>query len=345
MANIAAFEQAIGRLYQPLRSALMRLPGPVKAGATEVRLRLGGPVSLTLRGRPAFVTESGRVVYTPTEGCLIAGDQALYESFRALCEYSVHSHQRAIAQGFIPLPGGHRAGVAGAAVVEQGVVSNVRDIAGINLRIARALPGCGGEVAGAFAAIKGSIMLAGPPGSGKTTLLRETVRLLSSGQVGEHHLITVVDERCEIGGSLSGRPQFDLGCCTDLLSGYPKAAGVLTALRVLSPQVIALDEIGDAAECAALSEGLNSGVRFIVTVHAGSREELSRRPVGRALLGTGAFERIFLLSGPENPGRIKEVITPHEAAYQDPRADLALLQLRSVRRGPIGHTVQSRRQS
>lgn len=338
MEKTAAFEEAVSRLYPPLRGALMNLPAKVKAGATEVRLRLGGPVSLTVGGRPVFVSKDGGVLYNADKSCLTACAEAIYESIRALCDYSVHSHQRAIAAGYIPLPGGHRAGIAGTAVTDGGEISNVRDISSINLRIARVVPGCAAEIAKSFMTGSGSIVLAGPPGSGKTTMLRETVRLLSSGAMGAYHLISVVDERCEIGGSLSGAPQFDLGCCTDLLSGYPKAAGVLTSLRVLSPEIIALDEIGDAAECAAISEGLNSGVRFIVSLHAGTKEELNRRPVAKALLDTGAFERIFLLSGAKSPGSIKEVITAYGPYSKEHGDDISLLQLRPVGHRPVGGT-------
>ena len=46
----------------------------------------------------------------------------------------------------------------------------------------------------------------------------------------------MVDERGELGG-------FDLGPNTDLLHGYPKAAGLDVAVRTLSPEIIVCDEL------------------------------------------------------------------------------------------------------
>lgn len=307
-----AFNQAISRLPTPIKARLEKVPDSVKETACEVRLRSGRPISVTIKGIPHFLMENGRVSSLMNSGCKPVSSDELAECLRSLCDYSVHARQKEINAGFIPLPGGHRAGISGTAVGSGYEIENVRDINGINIRIARSLSGSAGTVADMFRKSMGSVILAGPPGSGKTTMLRETVRLLSGGVGGAHRNVAVVDERFEIGGEVDGEAQFDLGCCTDILGGYPKAAGVISALRALSPHIIAFDEVGDSRECAAVSEGLSSGVRFIITMHAGSREEIFKRPVSRKLLETGAFDTVILLSGDDSPGRIKEVIKPYD---------------------------------
>ena len=324
-----SFDTAISRLEPGLHTLLSQVPDSIKALASEVRLRTGRPLSISSDGAPVLVMPGGRIAYRHTAGCHIVTPGELFESFRALCDYSVHAHQSEINSGFIALPGGHRAGISGRAVGDGNNITNIREVGSINIRIARAVAGCGQTVAEAFAASADSFILAGPPGSGKTTLLREVIRLLSGGDIGLYHNISVVDERHEIGGALDGIPQFDLGCCADLLSGYPKAAGVIAALRSLSPQVIAFDEVGDTGECEAVAEGLNSGVRFLITMHIGTREEIFRRPVSRALLDTGAFGQVFLLSGGKRPGEIKEVIRPYDDFHKNRGTHTDLLQLRA----------------
>ena len=77
---------------------------------------------------------------------------------------------------------------------------------------------------------------------------------------------------------------FDLGGCTDVIAGRDKREAVLTALRLLSPEVIVCDEIGSARETECLLEGLNSGVILIASMHARDLPQLARR---------GQFRRLF----------------------------------------------------
>ena len=116
--------------------------------------------------------------------------------------------------------------------------------------------------------------------------------------------VAVVDERGEIAGTYRGVPQNDLGCCCDVLDGYPKAEGILLAVRALSPEVIICDEIGSESEVKAVEQGLNTGVTLIASIHAGSVGELMRRNQAFQLLRTGAFENVALLDAARGPGKI-----------------------------------------
>ena len=96
------------------------------------------------------------------------------------------------------------------------------------------------------------LTLLGPSGCGKTTLLRDLIRQLSDGNAyGPGLRVGVVDERSELAGAYRGRPQNDLGMRTDVLDACPKALGMLLLLRSMSPQVIAVDELGEDADIRA----------------------------------------------------------------------------------------------
>lgn len=56
--------------------------------------------------------------------------------------------------------------------------------------------------------------------------------------------ICVVDERSEIAACHLGIPQNDMGIRTDVLSGCGKSEGMMLMLRSMSPQIIAVDELG-----------------------------------------------------------------------------------------------------
>jgi stage III sporulation protein AA len=100
------------------------------------------------------------------------------------------------AQGYLTIPGGHRIGLCGDAVVQNGRMTGFRNLSGVCIRIARDYP----EIGEGIPIDAGSILILGPPGSGKTTLLRSLIRTCSDKTAGS---IAVVDERGEL---------FPVGC-------------------------------------------------------------------------------------------------------------------------------------
>ena len=241
-----SFDSAVDFLDERLRAALFGVDSHVKESAYEIRLRAARPVVIVTRGGSLFVYESGRTGLVFSPGALAATPAELQASFSRMCGYSVHSNSAAAASGFISLAHGHRAGVCGTAVMaESGTVKSFRDISSVNLRIAHEIPGSADEIyPSVFSHGIVSAIIAGPPLSGKTTLLRDLARRLSGVSGGRYYRVAIVDERGEIAASSGGCPQCDVGF-SDVLTGYPKDVGILTALRTLSPQIIVCDEIGN----------------------------------------------------------------------------------------------------
>ena len=107
--------------------------------------------------------------------------------------------------------------------------------------------------------------------------------------------VGVVDERSELAGAYRGRPQNDLGMRTDVLDACPKALGMLLLLRSMSPQVIAVDELGEDADIRALHKAAACGCRLLATMHGTDEKDAARR------LGIDEicrmFDRIVILKG------------------------------------------------
>lgn len=274
----------------PLKCAerLIKLPDGVSRNELcELRLRTGRPATaVTISGRS--VTCSGPLSKQDIEDC-----------FGELCRYSVHSFRREIAEGYITLPEGHRAGFCGTAVMRDGSIETLRDISSINLRLAKEIKGCGEALYHAvFEKSLHSLLIAGAPLSGKTTVLRDLTRLL-----GERHKVALIDSRNELAACHDGAPQLDVGLNTDVLSGYPKLEGMEIALRTLSPEMIICDEIG--GDISAIEQCIHCGVKLIATVHASSVEELSRRRDTAGIIGS--FDCIAVLHGKGQIAEIKGV--------------------------------------
>lgn len=243
-------------------------------GINEINLpkkvRICMPISEVLEirlraGRPAVCVDvfgSMKICSERLDGSDIA------EYFTEICRYSIHSYQNEIAEGFVTLDGGHRVGICGTAVRENGRITIIKDISGLNVRVAHAAVGCSDEILGQ--AGECSMIIAGKPMSGKTTILRDLARRL-----GQRHRVTVIDSRGEIAASVRGVPSFDVGLNTDVLSGCEKSEGIMLALRSLNPEFIICDELAHDEE--AVEQALFCGVKMIASAHAGSLSELDRR--------------------------------------------------------------------
>ncbi len=299
---IAAIERLPAEIQTPLRA----VGDEIQKQVMEIRLRCGQPLQLRGGHGTFYLSAGGAVSLAPRSDNLIVSRRLLSDCLRRICEDSVHSYERELAAGFLTLSGGHRVGIVGKAVVQDDSVTAIREISGMNLRIARQIEGAAAPL---YPLLEqwGGILLAGEPGSGKTTVLRDLILAASTGKTGRRYTVSAVDEREEIGGARYGEPQFRLGETTDLLSGYPKAKGMEIALRAMSPDWIACDEIGNDDEAAQILQSMHSGVRVMATVHAGQREDLVSRPLIRRLLGAGVFSSVVFL-GKNPPGRCVDLI-------------------------------------
>lgn len=186
-----------------------------------------------------------------------------------------------LADGYITAAGGHRIGVSGHALWRDGRISGFREIDSLCIRVARDFPGIGK----ALADRKCATLILGAPGWGKTTLLRDLARAYAAS-----YTVSVIDTRQEL-----FPPGIPRGRKMDVLSGCPKACGIVTALRTMSPEIIAVDEITAQEDCSACLQALGCGVTLLATAHAGSYSDFRRRPSYRPLLEMRVFERIVIL--------------------------------------------------
>lgn len=285
-------------LPNPWRQYIQGLPRDRFATLEEIRFRANRPVHLYGTG------------WTGPVGPEPVNPMELERVLGALVDHSLYAREEELRQGFITLPGGHRVGVAGRAVLHHGRVTTVRQVTGLNLRVARATPGAAAALVKTLEAggqhTVGSVLLVAPPRAGKTTLLRDLVRILSD----QGRRIVAIDERSEVAGlGGAGAFGFDVGEHTDVLDGWPKPEGIEVALRTLGPDVIAVDELGGDDDLQAVRRARFSGVDVLATAHARSREELEQRAHYRDFLWSGGFDAVVTLAAGPIPGRIVDVWT------------------------------------
>lgn len=236
--------------------------------AEEIRLRVGQPLELLLEN--ATVKQYEKVTQVQMRECI-----------SYLTGYSPYILEEEMRQGFLTIEGGHRIGISGHASYHNGNQGMVTDcvsaIGAINIRVAHEKKGCAANLIPWMRKGEGwyHTILFSEPGAGKTTCLRDCIRILSSGE-GLHrgYKVGVIDERSEIAACHMGVPQNDLGPRCDVLDNCPKSIGMRMMLRSMSPEFLAVDELGSREDFDVMQEAAQSGVYVIGTMHAGNILEL-----------------------------------------------------------------------
>lgn len=291
-------------LKEEWRALIEKQPPELLRKATEVRIRCGKGCSLSC-GDGNF----------PVEGIANVTTGEMEELLQKICRGAAYQFETQVENGYIPLPGGHRAGICGTFVKDEKGMVRIRDLASVNFRICRDVSGIAEDLFpkllcdGKFC----STLIVSEPCGGKTTLLTDLVRTLSKNG----YRSAVIDERGEIAAVFRGVPQKDLGELADVLDGYPKPYGMMIALRTLSPQVLVCDEIGSREETEKMLEAMNAGVPVLATAHARDEEELFNRPQIKRLTDAGAISKIVLLKGAKAPGKIRKVMTVNHYDDED----------------------------
>ena len=292
------FEQAAAVLPPELRQQALALPAQERERAEELRLRCGWPM--------AAVFPEGEI--------LLGGRKIVPQDLELLLEIasraSVHAVLSQLREGYLTIEGGHRLGLCGTAVLENGQMRNLRSLSSVSIRIARqhpgaALPLLSGLMEGGRLC---STLIAAPPGMGKTTLLRDLVRCISDGEGTPPLRVGLADERGEVAALYGGVPQLRVGRRTDVIEGCPKAQGAMLLLRAMNPQVLAMDEITAPEDVGALLTAAGCGAVLLATAH-GEGDELTRRPLYRRMLEERIFQRVVSIQRTEQ-GRSYTVDAP-----------------------------------
>ena len=265
-----------------------------KCTVREIRMRSGKPLALTCDNGTFFLKKNGLPTRTANDTLICSCDDIKNTVMRA-CNGSVYSCQEQINRGFITISGGHRIGICGTAVYTDGVISCIKQISALNIRIAKQYFGAADELCEVFKryGVRNTLIV-GTVSSGKTTVLRDIARSLSSDE-GFMKTVCVIDERNEICGYSGGKPSFDTGAMCDCLSGYKKADGIDIAVRTMSPDIIVFDELSGSKELSAVDDCFNCGVNVIASVHAKDEDDFCRKPLTQHILKTGCFDYFVFL--------------------------------------------------
>lgn len=232
---------------------------------TEVRLR-SGKKTVVKDARFSYVSD------------FVASDNYIGNIVARATDYSLYAHQDELATGFLSYKNGIRIGVCGTVVTDGNKVLTIKNFTSLNIRIPHQITGIADELTELLTDYENCLVVA-PPFGGKTTLIREITRRLSRGTD-----IAVVDER----GELYGGGYFDLGRCTDIITGAQKHLISEGILRAMSPQTVVFDELFPTRDLECLKTLSRSGIKILAGIHAENADVIKKEIPELAALFTYA---------------------------------------------------------
>lgn len=218
---------------------------------------------------------------------LIMSEVRMERLLAALSGYALYRFEREMGMGYLPLGGGHRAGVCGRMVFEDGIW-RMGEVSSLCIRISKEIPGVSEPIRRHLLDKRRRgrrVLFLGAPGCGKTTMIRDAAIYLSD-EAGIH--VAAADEREELFSQQKGVRM-------DVLAGMDKARAMMMLLRSMAPEMIVADEIGREEDAVAIEDAARCGAGLLVSAHAGSLAQCLRRPVLRRMIEGRVFERYILL--------------------------------------------------
>ena len=116
--------------------AAARISPSVLSQITEIRLRVGQPV-LVMMGRADMMLRLDGLLTSQCSQAVVCDRDDIAKSLQLISRNSLYAFEQELQSGYITVSGGHRVGLAGQAIVDNGRLKALKNISSLNIRLAR----------------------------------------------------------------------------------------------------------------------------------------------------------------------------------------------------------------
>lgn len=268
----------------------------------EIRIRANKPIMINYKGKYIELKD----LQDYTANTLVGTSELISYILTVVTKQSIYAYNEQIKECYITTDTGIRIGICGTVVYNNGLVSTIKNVSSINIRISHQVMNVSEKIINLLYynnKIKNTLIIS-PPGAGKTTLIRDIILKLSDEKKVQN--ILVVDERYEIVG-MGNKSNIEIGKYVDVISGSKKEFAFSYALKTMCPSVIATDEISKEEDIESIKQAIKSGVSVIASAHAKDLCDLKFKNYFSELIKDKYFERIIVLSTRNGVGTIEGV--------------------------------------
>lgn len=237
---------------------------------SEIRIRKGQPVIIEYFGEYVYINKYGKSKYSSDAIKVYDVESILTNAMQG----SVYAYSEQLKNAFITLDGGIRIGIGGEYVTDKGLITAVRCVTSLNIRLPHNVVNCSENIC-EILKLRGlhSTLLYSKPGMGKTTMLRDMVIHYS-----KFYNILLFDERSEIAAMDADGIGFDLGERCDVIRGNDKFIAFNNAIRAMKPQIIVTDELYGESDFKAVRYAVDCGIVVFASTHMTDRQQLKSLP-------------------------------------------------------------------
>jgi stage III sporulation protein AA len=111
----------------------------------EIRIRENRPLMMYSNGRDYFVSQEGTISSRRDTAYQITADDT-QKLLQLISDYSLYAFDEEIRNGYLTLRGGHRVGMTGKTVLENGQIRTMKYIKSFNFRISREVIGAADKI-------------------------------------------------------------------------------------------------------------------------------------------------------------------------------------------------------
>lgn len=142
-----------------LKNCFLSFDVSVLSKITEIRLRVNKPIVIYILDKPFFISKYDKLINHYLNDCRFISDEEFIFILDSFCNNSYHTNMQTMIDGYVTDKFGSRIGIAGEAVYKNNLISSVKNISSLNIRISHNVVDCSKNILNILSQIQRQVLL------------------------------------------------------------------------------------------------------------------------------------------------------------------------------------------